>query len=186
MESQVKAVRPQEKLGKQNFREEMKKVIEPVTKSYKDVCEEATQTITEASNNNNKALENLNNKILEILNDRNIFASYLMFPLYKITNPENSTQLNLLKDHNSNIVNDLLIKKTMIIILHDNLLTFRDTGKVFDLKGDLLKMITNKNYNVDLASLTDKIIMSEFAKETIFDIIYEGIKSTRGRTHKIT
>ena len=36
------------------------------------------------------------------------------------------------------------------------MLTFRDTDKEFERKGDLLKMITNKNYNVDLASLSDK------------------------------
>ena len=35
-------------------------------------------------------------------------------------------------------------------------LTFRDTGKEFELKGDLLKTISNKNYNVDLGSLADK------------------------------
>ena len=33
LESQVKAVREQNKLGKQNFREDMKKVFEPATKS---------------------------------------------------------------------------------------------------------------------------------------------------------
>ena len=45
------------------------------------------------------------------------------------------------------------------------MLTFRDTNKVFELKGDLLKMITNKNYNVDIASLSDKKLLYDFAKE---------------------
>ena len=49
------------------------------------------------------------------------------------------------------------------------MLTFRDTGKEFELKGDLLKMITNKNYNVNLASLQDKKLMYAFAKEMNFD-----------------
>ena len=44
----------------------------------------------------------------------------------------------------------------MPITLHDNLITFRDSNKEFELKRDLLKMITNENYNVDLASLADK------------------------------
>ena len=35
------------------------------------------------------------------------------------------------------------------------MLTFRDTSKEFEVKGYLLKMITNKNYNVDLAGLQD-------------------------------
>ena len=36
------------------------------------------------------------------------------------------------------------------------MLTFRDTNKQFELKGDLLEMITNSKFNVDLASLADK------------------------------
>ena len=62
------------------------------------------------------------------------------------------------------------------------MLTFRDTGKEFELKGDLLKMITNKNYNVDLASLQDKKLMYDFAKEMNFDLKAPGNKSTRDRT----
>ena len=36
------------------------------------------------------------------------------------------------------------------------MLTFPDTGEEFKLQGDLLKMITNRGYNVDLAKLSDK------------------------------
>ena len=87
----------------------MMKVFEPVTKSIKDVSEEVTKTITETSNNNNKALENLNNELLEILNDRGPLASYFMSPLSKITNPENTSQIKIVKDSSSNRVNDLII-----------------------------------------------------------------------------
>ena len=51
------------------------------------------------------------------------------------------------------------IHNTIPITLHNILLKFCDTGKEFELKGDVLKMITNKNYNVDLGSLADKKIM---------------------------
>ena len=98
----------------------------------------------ETSNINNKALENLNNKLLEIMNHRGILASYLLSPLSKITNPENSTQFKLVKDSSSNTDIDLLIHNTVPITLHDNLLPFRDTGEVFEIKGDLLKMRTKK------------------------------------------
>ena len=101
---------------------------------------------------NNKAIGNSNSKLLEIMNDRGILAIYLMSPLSKITNPENSSQFKLVKDSTSNRVNDLIKNETIPITLYNNLLTFRGTGKKFELKGDLLKMITNKNYNVDLAS----------------------------------
>ena len=106
-----------------------------------------------------------------------------MSPLSKITNPENTTQFGLVEDSSSNSVNDLLIKNTIPITLHDNLLAFRDTGKVFELKGDLLKMITSRNYNVDLASLADEKLMFDFAKETHLDVRGHGRKSTRGSTH---
>ena len=62
------------------------------------------------------------------------------------------------------------------------MLTFRDTGKVFQLKGDLLKMMTNNNFNVDLASLSDKKLKYDFAKELNFDLKAQGNKSTRDRT----
>ena len=39
LESQVQAVRLRDKLGKQNFHADMKKVFEPVTKSIRDVSE---------------------------------------------------------------------------------------------------------------------------------------------------
>ena len=62
------------------------------------------------------------------------------------------------------------------------MLTFRETSKEFELKGDLLKMITHNNYNVNLASLSDKKSLYEFAKEMNFDVRGQDRKLTRGRT----
>ena len=138
--------------------------------------------MTENSIKNNQALENLNNKLLEIMNDGGILASYLLSPLSKITNPQNTNQFKKVKDHNSNRINYLLIHNTIPITLHDNLLTFRDSNIEFEIKGDLLEMITNKNYNVDLASLSDKKLMYDFAKEMYFDAKAPGDKSTQDST----
>ena len=182
LQDQVKAVRLQDKLGKQNFHEDMKKVFEPVTKSLENTSQDITKVITETSIKNNQAIENVNNKLLEIMNDRGIIASCLLSPLAKISNPENSTQFNLVTDSSSNRVNDWLIHNSIPITLHENFLTFRDSNKQFELKGDLLKMITNKNYNFDLASLQDKKLMYDFAKEMNFDTKALGNKSTRDRT----
>ena len=181
LQDQVKTVRLQDKLGKQNFHEDMKKVFEPVTKSLEYTSQDITKTISETSLKNNQAIENLNNKLLEIMNDRGILATYLMSPLSKITNPKNTSQFKLVKDHNSNRVNDLKINKTIPITLYDNTLTFRDTNKQFELKGDLLEMITNSKFNVDLASLSDKKLMYDFAKEMHFDERNIGNKSNRDR-----
>ena len=139
LENQVKVVRLQDKLGKQNFHEDMKKVFESIAKPLENTSQDITKLITESSIENNQAIENLNNKFLEIMNDRGILASYLMSPLSKITNPENTTQFKLVKDSNSSRVNDLKINNSIPITLHNNLLTFLDTGEEFELKGDLLK-----------------------------------------------
>ena len=144
LESQVKAVRLQDKLGKQIFHEKIKKVFEPVTESLEKTSENLTKAITEYSFKNNQAKESLNNKLLEIMSDRGILATYLMSLSSKITIPEKSGQFKLVKDSKSNRVNDLVIHNSKPITLYNNLLTFRDTNKVFELKGDLLKMINNK------------------------------------------
>ena len=181
-QNQVKDVRLQDKLVKQNFHEDMTEVFERLTNTLKKTSENITKTITESPINNNKAISDLNENILELMNDRGIIASYLMFPLSKIINPENSTQFKLVNDFTSNRVNDLKINNSIPITLNNNLLTFRDTNKQFELKGDLLKMITNKNYNIDLASLSDKKLIYDFAKEMHFDERRVGNKSTRDKT----
>ena len=68
LQNQVKVVRLQDKLGKQNFHEDMTKVFEPLTDTLKKTSENITKTITESSINNNKAIENLNEKVLESMN----------------------------------------------------------------------------------------------------------------------
>ena len=181
LQDQVKVVRLQDKLGKQNFHKDMKKVFEPVTKSLENTSENLIKAITETSIKNNLAIENINSNLLEIMNDRGILATYLMSPLTRITNPENSSQLKLVKDPSSNRVNDLKINKTIPITLYGNMLTFRDTNKQFELKGDLLEMITNIKFNVDLASLSDKKLMYDFAIEMKFDTKALGNKSIRAR-----
>ena len=98
------------------------------------------------------------------MNDRGTLATYWISPLSKITNPEISSQFKLVKDPSSNRVNDLKIHNSIPITLHNNLLTFRDSGRVFELKRNLLEKITNKNYNVDFAKLSDKKIMYVFTK----------------------
>ena len=90
------------------------------------------------------------------MNERGVLATHSMSPISKITHPENISQIKLLKDPNSNRVNISSIHNTLPVTLCSSLLTFRDTDKNFELKGDLMKMITNENYNVDLASLLVK------------------------------
>ena len=144
LQNQVKLLGLQDKLAKQNFHEVMKKVFELVTETIKDLTEDAKITMMESSKENNKALSNSNDKLPELMEDRGTLASHLLSLLSKITNPKNTSQFKLAKDPDSNRFNDLLINKTIPVTLYNNLLTFRDTDKKFELKGDLLKVITKK------------------------------------------
>ena len=65
LENQVEVVRLQDKLGKQSFHEDMKKVFEPVTKSLENTSENLTKAISESSKENNLTLENVNNRLLK-------------------------------------------------------------------------------------------------------------------------
>ena len=168
LQCQVKALKIKDKLVKQNSQGDRSKVFEPITKSIKDTFQGVLETLTETSIENNKALSNLNDKLLKIINDRGMLASYLVSFLSKITNLERISQFKLVNDPDSNKVKGLLVNKTLPVSLCNNLLTFRDTDIYLDL-GDLLKMITNKNYNVDLANFSDKKIMFNFAKDMNFD-----------------
>ena len=84
LQNQVKVVRLQNKLGEQNFHEDMTKVFEPLTHTLKKTSENITKTITENSINNNKAIENLNEKILEMMNDKGMIAPYLTTSLVEV------------------------------------------------------------------------------------------------------
>ena len=129
LKNQVEEVRLQDKLGKQNFHENIKEVFETVFDTIKKTSENITKTMMLTSRENNKALESLNDKLLEIMNDGGIKASYLLSPLsIKFTNPENASQYKQVKDFNSNRANDLLVHNTIPITLYINLLTFPDTG----------------------------------------------------------
>ena len=66
LQNQVKVVKLQDKLGEQNFHENMEKVFEPVTKSLENTSENITKTLTENSIINNKAIEDINEKIFRI------------------------------------------------------------------------------------------------------------------------
>ena len=63
----------------------------------------------ENSKENNKVLAKKNHEFLDIMKIRGALASYLLSRLSKITNPEHISQYKLIKELNSNRVNDLLI-----------------------------------------------------------------------------
>ena len=95
LQSQVKVVRLQDKLGKQNFHEDLKEVFEPITKSLENTSENITKTITETSVKNNKGISDLKEKFLELMNDKGMIAPYLASSLVNLFKPENESQFRL-------------------------------------------------------------------------------------------
>ena len=170
LQSQVKGVRLQDKLGKQNFHEDLKKLYEPLTDTIKNTSENITQTISETSTENNKAISDLNKKVLELLNEKGLIAQYLVSFLVNLFTPENKSQFRLTKDHNSIEKYDFLINNGIPVTLYSNMLTFRDSHRSFNLDGDLLETITNYVFNVDHSQQQDRKLIYESGKEIKFDI----------------
>ena len=76
-------------------------------------------------------------------------------------------------------MNDFLIHGNIPVTLFSNMITFRDSNKSFRLEGDLLKLITNYEFNADHSSPQDKRLFYEFAKEMNYDTKSTGRPSTR-------
>ena len=182
LQNQVKVVKLQDKLGEQNFHEDMKKVFEPVTKSLENTSENITKTLTENSVNNNKTIENLNEKILELMNNNGLIAPYLASSLVNLFKPENKSQFRLKKDLNSTKMNDFLINEGIPVTLVSNMLIFRDNNKSFKLEGYLLETMTNYDFNVDHSNQQDRKLIYEFVKEMNFNIRQKGNKSDRDKS----
>ena len=179
LQNQVKVVRLQDKLGEQNFHDDMTKVFEPLNGTLKETSENITKTITESSINNNKAISGLNEKVLELMYDNGIIAHYLTTSLVEVFKKDNKSQFRLGKDPDSTKINDFSIHGTIPVTIFSNMITFRDSKKTFKLEGDLLKVITNYKFNVDHSNQQDRKIIYEFAKEMNYDTKSTGRPSVR-------
>ena len=134
LQNQVKVVRLQDKLGKQNFHENMEEVFEPLTDTLKKTSENITKAIRESSVNNNKAIENLNEKILELLNDKGMIAPYLASSMVEVFKRVDKSQFRLRKYPNSTKMNDFLIHGTVPGTIISDMIVFRDSNKSFRLE----------------------------------------------------
>ena len=175
LQNEVKVVRLQDKLGKQNFHEDLKEVFEPMTNAIKKTSENITKSITEASINNNKAIENLNEKVLESMNDKGMIDGSLI----EVIKSDNKGQFRLTKDPNSTKPNDFLINEKVPVTIFSNMITFRNTKKVFKIEGDLYKVITDYKFNVDHSNKQNRQIIYEFGKEMKYKLKNKGRPSIR-------
>ena len=113
------------------------------------------------------------------MNDNGMIAPYLTTSLVEVFKKDNKSQFRLRKDPNSTKMNHFLIHGTIPVTIFSNMITFRDSNKIFRLEGDLLKVITNYKFNADHSSLQDKKIIYESAKEMNYDTKSTGRPSTR-------
>ena len=175
LQNQVQEVRLQNKLGDQNYHEDIDKFFKPMTDELKNTSEKIKKTITESSINNNKAIENLNEKVLESMNDKGLIDSSLI----EVIKSDNKGQFRLIKDPDSTKTNDFLINEKVPVTIFSNMLTFRNTKKVFIIEGDLYKVITDYKFNVDHSNQQDRKIIYEFGKEMKYKLKNKGRPSIR-------
>ena len=170
LQSQVKAMGLQDKLGEQNYHHETEKLCEPVVDIIKNTFEKITKTLTENSVNINEVIENLNEKKLELINDKGLIATYLAFSLVMLLQPENKSQIKLIKNHKSTNMNDFSMNGGIPVTLFSNMLVFRDSIKSFKLDEDLLETISNYDFNVSLSNPKDQKLDYETGKQMIINI----------------
>ena len=156
LKNQVEEFQLQYNLGKENYHEDTKNLLEPLPATFKSTSENITKTITQTSNKNNKALKNINEKVLGLKNDKGMIALTLASSLVIPFTPENKSQFRLIKDLTSTKMDDFFINTSKPVTLYSSMLTFGDTNKSSILDGDLLKTMTNFKFNVDHSNLEDR------------------------------
>ena len=121
-------------------------------------------------------------KTLESMNKNEVIHSSLIRSIAKLLVPKNQSQFRLLDDPDSDNWNDYKMNGEKVSLYDDKLL-FRDTGVVFTLKGDILSMITDYDFNKTDSPDAKQIIDS--MDEMHFDIHTKG-KSFRDKNLKKT
>ena len=116
------------------------------------------------------------------MNDKGMLAPYLASSLVNRFIPPNKIQFRLIKDITSTKLNEFLINTSVPVTLFSNMLTFRDTNKAFEIEGDLLKAMTNFEFNIDHSNPQDRKIIFEFGKEMKFDFKQKGRPSNRAKS----
>ena len=91
LQNQVREVRLQDKLGKQNFHENIRKIHEPLIDTMKKTSENITKTLTETFTKDNKAISDLNEEVLDLMNDKGMIAPHLASSLVNHFKPENKS-----------------------------------------------------------------------------------------------
>ena len=105
------------------------------------------------------------------MNKNELIHSSLIGPIAKLLVPKNKSQFRLLDDPDSDNWNDYKANGEKVTLYDDKLL-FRDTGVAFMLKGDLLSMKTD--FDFDKTNSPDAKQIINFLDQLHFDIHAKG------------
>ena len=68
------------------------------------------------------------------------------------------------------------------VSIYNNMLTFGDSNRSFELDGDLFETMTNYDFNVSNSNPQNRKLTYEFGKEMDFNVGQQGRKSNRDKT----
>ena len=94
LKNQVEELGLQDQMGKQNFHDDMKKLVEPNTDIVEDVSTDLKKPLTETSKMGYKPVSNLKENVLKLVMDQGIMASYLLSLLINLVKNEKKAILN--------------------------------------------------------------------------------------------
>ena len=114
---------------------------------------------------------NVHVKILELLNKNGIIQWSLITPKEKLLVLTNGSQFRLYHDPDSDKWNDLVMNGEKVT-KYDDKIFFKNSGKIFALRGDVLKLNTDDKFNTTNSPDGKPII--EFMDEIRFDVHARG------------
>ena len=121
--------------------------------------------------------QNVNVKALELMKRKGVIHSSLIRPIAKLIVPTNESKFRLYNDPDSGNQNNYIMKREKTT-LYGVKIVFECRGKVFTLRGDVLKMTTD--YKLKTKDSPDPKLIIKFMDEKRFDIHARG-KSLRDR-----
>ena len=147
LQDQVKCLRLQDKLGKQNFHGDMKKVFELITDYVKQTAQEtigAPEDTARATELKGEETNNAINKMGDSIKYAINFDLRLTEPLSEVANSKITSQFRLQVNLFSK---KFYITKNVSIAFHGKSLAFIGSNEKSDLEGDILELMTNQNFN---------------------------------------
>ena len=167
-----------EKMGKQGLHCNIKEIFEPITKAVTD----GNQKLHEETSCNTKSFEELDEsnvhiKALELMNKNRIIHSSLIRPIAKLLEPTIKSQFRIHDDPDSDNWKDYIMKGEKVTI-YETELVFKNSAKIFTLRGDVLKKITDYIFNTK--DSTEAKLFMDLVGE-MHSSIHSGGKGLRDR-----